>query len=52
MVGLDPIGKAAVATLSYHERAATRGREILHLHKFVLVATAVVVVWAILFKLP
>jgi uncharacterized membrane protein len=32
--------------------AATRGREILYLHKFVLVASAVVVVWAVLFKLP
>ena len=32
--------------------AATRGREILHLHKFILVASAVVVVWAVLFKLP
>ena len=32
--------------------AANRGREILHLHKFILVASAVVVVWAILFKLP
>ena len=31
---------------------ATRGREILHLHKFILVASAVVVVWAVLFKLP
>ena len=32
--------------------AATRGREILYLHKFILVASAVVVVWAVLFKLP
>ena len=32
--------------------AATRGREILHLHKFILVASATVVVWAVLFKLP
>jgi len=32
--------------------AATRGREILHLHKLILVASAVVVVWAVLFKLP
>jgi hypothetical protein len=32
--------------------AATRGREILHLHKCILVASAVVVVWAVLFKLP
>jgi uncharacterized membrane protein len=31
--------------------AATRGREIF-LHKFILVASAVVVVWAVLFKLP
>ena len=31
---------------------ATRGREILYLHKFILVASAVVVVWAVLFKLP
>ncbi len=32
--------------------AATRGREILHLHKFILVASALVVAWAVLFKLP
>ena len=32
--------------------AATRGREIMHLHKFVLVASALVVAWAVLFKLP
>jgi uncharacterized membrane protein len=32
--------------------AATRGREIVHLHKLILVASAVVVVWAVLFKLP
>ena len=32
--------------------AATRGREILYLHKFILVASAVVVVWTVLFKLP
>jgi uncharacterized membrane protein len=32
--------------------ATTRGREMLHLFKFILVATAVVVVWAVLFKLP
>jgi uncharacterized membrane protein len=32
--------------------ATTRGREILRLFKFILVASAVVVVWAVLFKLP
>ena len=32
--------------------AAIRGREILSLHKCILVATAVVVGWAVLFKLP
>jgi uncharacterized membrane protein len=32
--------------------AAIRGREILSLHKSILVATAVVVGWAVLFKLP
>jgi len=32
--------------------AGTRGREILYLHKFILVASAVVAVWAVLFKLP
>jgi uncharacterized membrane protein len=31
---------------------AIRGREILSLHKSILVATAVVVGWAVLFKLP
>jgi hypothetical protein len=31
---------------------AIRGREILNLHKAILVATAVVVGWAVLFKLP
>ncbi len=39
---LDPADRAA----------ATRGRGILHLHKFILVASAAVVVWAVLFKLP
>jgi uncharacterized membrane protein len=34
------------------DRAATRGREIMHLHKFILVASALVVAWAVLFKLP
>jgi uncharacterized membrane protein len=32
--------------------ATTRGRELFHLHKSILVASAVVVVWAVLFKLP
>ena len=32
--------------------AAIRGREILSLHKSILVASAVVVGWAVLFKLP
>jgi hypothetical protein len=32
--------------------AAIRGREILGLHKSILVATALVVGWAVLFKLP
>jgi len=32
--------------------ATIRGREILSLHKCILVATAVVVGWAVLFKLP
>jgi len=32
--------------------ATVSGREILHLLKFMLVASALVVVWAVLFKLP
>jgi uncharacterized membrane protein len=40
--GLDPADRDT----------AIRGREILSLHKSILVATAVVVGWAVLFKLP
>jgi hypothetical protein len=31
--------------------AATRGREIVNLHKFILAASALIVVWAVVFKL-